>query len=98
MTMNVRLDELISGIRKTYPEKPLDQLTAAVMAAEHLTDLSDHLIGHFVDQARRSGASWSEIGSSIGVTKQAAQQRFTPKDDPNVFARFTERARLAVVQ
>jgi ATP-dependent Clp protease ATP-binding subunit ClpA len=51
-----------------------------------------------VDQARRSGASWTEIGGCIGVTKQAAQQRFTPKNDPNMFARFTEKARLAVVQ
>src|SRR5206468_2515554 len=41
---------------------------------------------------------WNEIGNSIGVTKQAAQQRFTPKDGANTFARFTERARRAVVQ
>ena len=49
------------------------------MAAEHLGEVADHLIGHFVDQARRSGASWTDIGRSMGVTKQAAQKRFVPK-------------------
>jgi hypothetical protein len=96
--MKIRLDDLIDGIRSGYPERPLEQLTAAVLAAEHLEEVSDHLIGHFVDQARRSGASWTQIGGCIGVTKQAAQQRFTPKGDPNMFTRFTEKARLAVVQ
>jgi len=32
-----------------------------------------------VDQARKAGASWTEIGQSMGVTKQAAQKRFVPK-------------------
>ncbi|NMN95398.1 Clp protease N-terminal domain-containing protein [Antrihabitans stalactiti] len=98
MTTKVRLDDLIDGIRNGYPDQPLDQLTAAVLAAEHFTEISDHLVGHFVDQARRSGASWSEIGSSLGVTKQAAQQRFTPRADANMFARFTEKARKSVVE
>ena len=42
-----------------------------------LGEQADHLIGHFVDQARRSGASWSQIGASMGVSKQAAQQRLS---------------------
>ncbi|WP_436496517.1 Clp protease N-terminal domain-containing protein [Actinokineospora sp. HUAS TT18] len=93
-----RLDDLINAIRTAYPDdNPLDQLSAAVLNAEYLGDLADHLIGHFVDQARRSGASWTDIGKSMGVTKQAAQQRFVPKDDPNMFARFTDKARQTVV-
>ncbi|SDH87130.1 Clp amino terminal domain-containing protein, pathogenicity island component [Actinokineospora alba] len=93
-----RLDDLIGAIRATYSdENPLGQLSAAVIAAEYLGEISDHLIGHFVDQARRSGASWTDIGKSMGVTKQAAQKRFVSKDDPNMFARFTEKARQAVV-
>src|SRR5262249_6063759 len=65
----VRLDDLIAAIRKVHDDE-LDQLTSAVIAADHLGELADHLIGHFVDQARRSGASWTEIGSAMGVTKQ----------------------------
>ncbi|TAM70314.1 Clp protease N-terminal domain-containing protein [Mycobacterium sp.] len=98
----IRLDELISTIKTTHPDV-LDQLTDAVLAAEHLDEIADHLIGHFVDQARRSGASWTDIGKSMGVTKQAAQKRFVPRaeaatlDPEQGFARFTPRARGAVV-
>jgi hypothetical protein len=97
----VRLDDLINVIKQVH-EEPLEQLTDAVLAAETLGEISDHLIGHFVDQARRSGASWTEIGKCMGVTKQAAQKRFVPKADPALdpnagFARFTPRARNVIV-
>jgi hypothetical protein len=99
---SVRLDDLIEAIKKTH-STALDQLTGAVLTADHLGDVADHLIGHFVDQARRSGASWTEIGQSMGVTKQAAQKRFVAKgeapdlDASQGFSRFTDRARKVVV-
>jgi hypothetical protein len=101
---SVRLDDLIETIKKVHSDA-LEQLSSAVLAADHLGEVADHLIGHFVDQARRSGASWTEIGRSMGVTKQAAQKRFVPKDpgepsdlDPSQgFSRFTPRARNVVV-
>ena len=77
----VRLDELINAIKSVHTDA-LDQLADAVLAAEHLGEVADHLIGHFVDQARRSGASWTDIGKSMGVTKQAAQKRFVPRAEP----------------
>jgi hypothetical protein len=103
-THTIRLDDLIEAIKKAHTDA-LEQLTDAVIAGEHLGDVADHLIGHFVDQARRSGASWTDIGKSMGVTRQAAQKRFVPKDpgaasdlDPNQgFGRFTPRARKVVV-
>src|ERR1700743_3585837 len=99
----VRLDELITTIKKVHTDV-LDQLSDAVLSAEHLGEVADHLIGHFVDQARRSGASWTDIGKSMGVTKQAAQKRFVPRAETSTidaehgyFGRFTPRARNAVV-
>jgi hypothetical protein len=95
----VRLDELIAAITKTN-DSELDRLSNAVLLADHLGDLADHLIGHFVDQARRSGASWTDIGRSMGVSKQAAQKRFVPKpelDPSQGFHRFSDPARTAVV-
>jgi hypothetical protein len=101
----VRLDDLIDAIKKVHDDE-LEQLSDAVVAADSLGDLADHLIGHFVDQARRSGASWTEIGQSMGVSKQAAQKRFVPKgpggsdsamDASEGFKRFTPRAKNVVV-
>ncbi|MEV6418225.1 Clp protease N-terminal domain-containing protein [Streptomyces sp. NPDC051662] len=97
----VRLDDLIEAIKKVHGDA-LEQLQSAVVAADHLGEVADHLIGHFVDQARRSGASWTEIGKSMGVTRQAAQKRFVTKDEPasdanQNFGRFTPRARSVVV-
>jgi len=104
MTNPVRLDDLIEAIKKVH-SNALEQLSDAVIAADHLGDVADHLIGHFVDQARRSGASWTDIGRAMGVTKQAAQKRFVPKgpgelsdlDPSQGFSRFTERARNVVM-
>jgi hypothetical protein len=101
---SVRLDDLIDAIRRVHDDE-LEQLTSAVVAADHLGDLADHLVGHFVDQARRSGRSWSEIGGAMGVSKQAARKRFLPKDldvsidlDANEgFSRFTPRAKNVVM-
>lgn len=100
----VRLDDLITAIRTVHDDE-LEQLTSAVVAADHLGELADHLVGHFVDQARRSGASWTEIGRAMGVTKQAARKRFVPKgpedaadlDATEGFNRFTARAKNVVM-
>ncbi len=58
-----------------------------------------------MDQARRSGASWTDIGKSMGVTRQAAQKRFVPKkpgetndlDPSQGFSRFTPRAKSVLM-
>jgi Clp amino terminal domain, pathogenicity island component len=103
----VSLDALITFVKDQDPEGgPLDHLSGAVAASARLGEQADHLIGHFVDQARRSGASWSQIGASMGVSKQAAQQRFVPRGAPKEpfapgdYSRFTVRARqvLAVAE
>src|ERR1700754_5090297 len=94
----VRLDDLISAINKNR-ENALERLSDAVLLADHIGEIADHLVGHFVDQARRSGASWTDIGASMGVSKQAAQKRFVPKAAGGAqppFSRFTERSRRSL--
>ncbi|MCM2425310.1 Clp protease N-terminal domain-containing protein [Streptomyces sp. RKAG337] len=100
----VRLDDLISHVKERHPDgDPLQNLSDAVTLAEHVGEVADHLIGHFVDQARRAGASWTDIGQNMGVSKQAVQKRFVPRtpDDldlplDSLFGRFTNRARNTV--
>jgi Clp amino terminal domain, pathogenicity island component len=96
------LNNLIAYVGALRPDAgPLEHLADAVVTAQELSDQSDALIGHFVDQARVSGASWSQIGAAMGVTKQAVQKRFVARDEPllpegKTFSRFTPRARISV--
>jgi hypothetical protein len=95
---NIRLDDLISAVEHALDDA-LGRVSGAVLVADHLGETADHLVGHFVDRARRGGASWTDIGRSMGVTKQAAQKRFVPREtgDDQDFTRFTQRARNVVV-
>src|SRR3954468_635659 len=101
LAATVRLDDLISAIKRAHDDA-LEQLSDAVLLADHIGEVADSLIGHFVDQARRGGASWTDIGRSMGVSKQAAQKRFTARPEAGSegmqgFAKFTPRARNVVV-
>ncbi|GAA1070625.1 Clp protease N-terminal domain-containing protein [Tsukamurella spumae] len=103
----ISLDALIRTVHALHPDgDALAHLGDAVAVAAHLGETADHLVGHFVDQARRSGATWTSIGESMGMTKQAAQQRSAPPSiDPSAlidatgspYSRFTPRARSVVV-
>lgn len=77
----------------------LARLRAALEAAEELHELGDELVDRFVREARGSGSSWREIGALLGVSKQAAQQRFTALltiPDGAWPERFSDAARRAV--
>lgn len=92
MTPGPTLQELIDSVRTDTPgEDALAQLAQASRIVVDLEQTSDALLGHFVDQCRRSGRSWSEISGALGVSKQAAHKRFS-LDTPN-FENFTDRAR-----
>jgi hypothetical protein len=69
------LDTLIGDIER-QATSPLERLGAAVSTSDEAHAVCDDLVGRFVDDARRAGCSWSEIGGVLGVSKQAAQQRF----------------------
>ena len=92
--------EAIAAVeRRAGSDEPLAQLAAAVAVADHLRVVGDAVLGHFVERARAVGCSWTEIGASFGVSKQAVQQRFVSPPVPIGGAwpkHFTERARAAV--
>jgi len=98
----VDLQDLITTIERSERE-PLQYVTDAMIVAERIADMGDQLVDHFVSQAREAGASWAEIGVSLGVSKQAAQQRFTREQrvrykmsKGGLFTRFDETGRNAV--
>jgi hypothetical protein len=76
VALDLDLQELIATVEKGAADDALARLQAAAGAAEELTVTADVLLGHFVGAAREAGASWTQIGGALGVTKQGAQQRF----------------------
>lgn len=89
------LADLIHRVDERSPsERPLDRLELAVTVANQLDLLADGLVGHFVDRAKADGSSWAQVGAVLGVSKQAAQQRFVPTD-PDL-TRWTDRAKKAL--
>jgi hypothetical protein len=61
----------------SHEDDPLVRLQTASALVQELAEIGDAALGYFVDQARHTGYSWSEIGDALGVTKQAAQQKHT---------------------
>ena len=54
----------------------LERLEHAVRIAGELDRLGEQVVERYVESARADGRTWSQIGGVLGVTKQAAQQRF----------------------
>ncbi|MFI8346848.1 Clp protease N-terminal domain-containing protein [Streptomyces sp. NPDC085596] len=92
--LDINLADLIARLDEELPDAgDLAHISEARLRAQTLSDLGDQLIDHYVSKAKRSGASWTEIGDAIGVSKQAAQQRHAP----GPFERFTELNRHGIV-
>ena len=77
-------DELAKRF-EDYEPSPDDE----VAVAEHLLRRaalararSERQISEAVDAARRAGISWKRIGVELGITAQAAQQRYGPATRP----------------
>lgn len=91
------LQELIDAVKADAggPE-PLLQLAQASSMVGQLEEVGDAVLGHFVDQCRRSGSSWAQISEALGVSRQAAHKRFTGPGSAPSWERFTPRARSAM--
>jgi hypothetical protein len=94
--MELSLDQLAAPIDAAGPGH-LDRLRAAAATAGRLRGLADALLDRYVQAARAEGCSWTDIGTTLGVTKQAAHERFVaaPLSWPT---NFTEPARQVVAR
>jgi hypothetical protein len=92
----IDLDALSADVAATSAsDDPVDRIKAAVVIADGLHNAADELLDRFVTAAREQQRPWSEIGAALGVSKQAAQQRFVAAPvDPNAWPKdFDEQAR-----
>ena len=53
-----------------------DGFADAIVAAQLVADEARLNLQRWIDAARRSGLSWTDVGNALGISKQAAQQRF----------------------
>jgi hypothetical protein len=63
---------------------PAGLLDAAVAVSANHAVTADRLLDHFVAHARGTGMSWTDIGARLGVSKQAARQRFADRGSMGV--------------
>ena len=102
MTPVPELNDLVDTVGDRCPSgTELDRLRAASEVAREVGRLGEDLVTHYVDAARAAGASWSDIGDVLGVTRQGAHQRHHDRPRPERWwradlGRMTERARLAI--
>jgi hypothetical protein len=79
------LAAVVSVLRSTAeasPEAPPSGSDRALLAGlTHLGEIAERIdwaLLSLVGEARATGATWADIGSALGVSRQAAQQRFAP--------------------
>ena len=75
---------IVGGGRETrlrlvgdWDDDPLD----ALCETARLSGAVEKLQRHLVEQAQTGGASWAQIGTALGISKQSAWERFSPPRD-----------------
>jgi hypothetical protein len=66
----------VCRVLRAYARRVADGDVEALTLMTDLSDEIDTAIGQAVTGLRGFGYSWAEIGSRVGVTRQAAQQRW----------------------
>lgn len=64
------------GREPPFAGRSKEEFADVIVAAHVVADESRLGLHRWIDAARRAGMSWSEVGDTLGITKQAAQQRF----------------------
>ena len=68
-------DQLVARVEQAATE-PLERIDAAAALRANLDVDADRVMDRFVALARGEGLSWTAIGDRLGVSKQAARQRY----------------------
>jgi hypothetical protein len=76
----------------------LEGLLRVVTRTASLRSELDELLASLVDQARQDGATWQAVGDALGISRQAAFQRFGHPVDPRTGELMDTRAQDGAVE
>jgi MEDS: MEthanogen/methylotroph, DcmR Sensory domain len=65
-----------ASVERAIPRRPVEPVLEALTAVEALARVVDRWRARLVRLARIRGAPWTDIGQSLGVSKQAAHERY----------------------
>lgn len=78
----VTVRELIDAVQqRAGSDEPLTLLQTAITVAGETNSAADAVIEHYIGAARAANVSWTLIGEKLGVSKQAARQKFAHRLD-----------------
>ncbi|WP_285899990.1 ClpX C4-type zinc finger protein [Frankia sp. R82] len=64
----------------SWDERPDDDLLTGLAKVQAVAAQADAAVHDYVDVLRRRSISWTRIGAALGVSKQAAWERFSGED------------------
>lgn len=70
-----QFDDLVMHVRPLLEKGDPDMCARAIQALALGVQALEHTL---VQEVHEQGASWAEIGSAFGISRQAAHQRFSP--------------------
>ena len=77
---NLIIAEKPAGEFGAWNERPDDELLASLARVQAVVAQADAAVHDYVDVLRDRGISWTRIGEALGVSKQAAWERFSGED------------------
>lgn len=64
----------------SWNERPDDEMLASLAQVQAVVSQADAAVHDYVGILRERGISWTRIGAALGVSKQAAWERFSGED------------------
>jgi hypothetical protein len=65
-----------AALRAAVGELTRGDVNQQLEAAQRLRHAAEALVAELVAEARKKGATWSDIGDTLGVSTQAAHQKY----------------------
>ena len=92
-TDEIELRKLTSGLaiswyqalRGEFRGDKVEDFPLMIIASDIIAEEARRTLSNWVNAGRRAGMSWADIGEVIGISRQAAQQKFGSVKEPKEF-------------